>query len=68
MLSVRGHYHSSSCAFFLQTLTIMKLLPLLTAVGTFLAGVVQAVQPVQVRGQAFVNTKTNKRLMILGVD
>jgi len=47
---------------------MIKLTTLLTLVGPLLAGIAQAVQPVEVRGQAFVNTKTNKRLMILGVD
>jgi hypothetical protein len=33
-----------------------------------LSAVAHAVHPVVVEGQDFVNTKTNKRLMIVGVD
>jgi hypothetical protein len=33
-----------------------------------LSGIAHAVNPVEVRGQDFVDTVTNKRLMIVGVD
>lgn len=44
---------------------LLRSVALLTAL---LAPIANAVRPVEVRGQDFVDTVTNKRLMIIGVD
>ena len=51
-----------------SVLTARQLIRSLALLPALLSGIAHAVNPVEVRGQDFVDTVTNKRLMIVGVD